>query len=958
MFTVGNLITLGIVILILVFYRLTDKSNRSLDKVRKYADRCKDDITAYIEEKGAAIKNYGIALDVERKAATELMRRIQTLTREELALKIQTLGQIDERIRDYDTSLEELVQMTGRVQENLSRIQEESDFVESVSKRVIDVKDKIENAGDDIDTIAKKLEGIERQFRKENAESMEKVMEAAVSSAKSAVMDFETSAQTIEKKIEEHRAVIIRVERERDQRMSRDEEKVEKLITEAIDRAGNIAERIEESALAKLRDQAQERMNQTKTNFEEKIKTAQETLKSKLGDIQEQLKTNREEWKAESASIKDRQKVFSDVWKKDIMELNSFGKQQMDEWNKNIDKYNAMLKKQGDDLKAIINKQDSDLNETVRNHKVKWDSVIREHNDEITDAVKKLKTDLSTVSRDIGKEAIATAEQRLNEFNHVQEERYRQLADVSGDTARLESELRIAMRESMNRVNSDFAAFGKEIRDEWESASGDLNNQVDVLRQDLASLERELNGIKEKSFENVSKKLQGFEDEFLENLTNRSADFDHRFTAWQEEMDKQLESIAENAEAKRNKYENKTTEEARKNIAALGEKIASDIGDYGLSVSETIHRNRSELETQINEFSKDFKDRIAALESSSEQSRKSIDEWHKKSREMAAENEERITANRTALDGIKRELAEQEKLFDRTNALKAEIDGNVEEMKENESRLSQLKKEMARFDNQFTQIKRLEDDVNAKMTRFLSEKHRIEVMENDFNRLLQTSHAVEEKLTQVSNSDDILQTIQVHIRRLEDAIKDTEEKYQRMERKSKTIQETTSGIDRNFKVLQEDETNIKRLEDMVSLLKTDLDSIQKSIEILSKENEKAKDVADKISTLDESVIWLEKRISEMNVARQGLARLATEMQNLDKDAQAQLRLTRSLLDREAVKAVSRGKGGPDEGAPPPRDRENIIKLKRQGWKVDEIARTLKMSKGEVELILELGSKDL
>ncbi|MBQ3965470.1 MAG: helix-turn-helix domain-containing protein, partial [Treponema sp.] len=37
----------------------------------------------------------------------------------------------------------------------------------------------------------------------------------------------------------------------------------------------------------------------------------------------------------------------------------------------------------------------------------------------------------------------------------------------------------------------------------------------------------------------------------------------------------------------------------------------------------------------------------------------------------------------------------------------------------------------------------------------------------------------------------------------------------------------------------------------------------------------------------------------------------------------------------------------------PRDRETIIELKRRGWTVDDIARRMKRSVGEVELILEM-----
>ena len=52
-------------------------------------------------------------------------------------------------------------------------------------------------------------------------------------------------------------------------------------------------------------------------------------------------------------------------------------------------------------------------------------------------------------------------------------------------------------------------------------------------------------------------------------------------------------------------------------------------------------------------------------------------------------------------------------------------------------------------------------------------------------------------------------------------------------------------------------------------------------------------------------------------------------------------------------------GGPatkSKGAPALGIRENVIKLAHQGWKVDEIARVFQLSRGEVELILELPQK--
>jgi len=667
-------------------------------------------------------------------------------------------------------------------------------------------------------------------------------------------------------------------------------------------------------------------------------------------------------------------------------------------------------------------------------------AAIQKHREELGEAVRKQQEEWQTASRTTGQEIIHATQERLEEYRDAQEEQFRQLAGIANDAARLETELRRSMQDAINHVNSDFAVFGQEIRGTWESSSEEFNGQLQSLRNELVSIDRELAGIKEKAAENVSQKLKVFEDEFLADLGKRGAEIDQRLSSWQETLDKRLELIAEDSETKRQKVENQIIEDVRKAITAQGEKLVSDlerlkaetaaleegireemrgvdesrksfgeqlerdleevknaaqneintkIGQYNLSVADTLRQSQRDLETQIHELVSDSKERFTAMETSSEEFRKGIEEWQTqyntrmreldnsmeearhRARELAAENDERLMAARSSLDEMRHEITAQVKLFDRTDMLKAELSRHVEDMNGNIDRILQLKNEITHFENQFIQIKRLEDDVNAKMTRFLSEKRRIEVMENDFTRLLQTSQSVEEKLAQVSNSDDILQTMQVQLRRLEDAIKEAEDKYQRVERKSKTLQETNDSIDRNFRILQEDEQLVKRLEDTISALKIDMDAIQNSVRTLSQDNEKAREAAAKLSTLDETVKWLEKRIAEMNVARESLARLATELQSLDKDAQDQLNLTRSLLNREEGKLEGRAAGkaagksagkvagrAVDDGAPPPRDRENILRLKRQGWTIDEIATTMKISKGEVELILELGPKEM
>jgi DNA repair exonuclease SbcCD ATPase subunit len=239
------------------------------------------------------------------------------------------------------------------------------------------------------------------------------------------------------------------------------------------------------------------------------------------------------------------------------------------------------------------------------------------------------------------------------------------------------------------------------------------------------------------------------------------------------------------------------------------------------------------------------------------------------------------------------------------------------------------------------------------MTRFASEQRRIDAMETDFKRLLQVSRAVEEKLGQVIASDDTLQGVQLQIRKLQEALSDTEEKYQRIERKNQVLDNTNDGIDRNFKALQESEKLSAKINGDLDRYSEDLGLIKISIEKLAAESEKAAAASDKIDTLEGLLEEIEERIKSMQRARQSLAEAETRFENFNKQAQIQAR---------AIDALVKGKkSGPPiglgEGAPPMQKRENVIALKKMNYTVEQIAKTMKISIGEVELILETAPKD-
>jgi chromosome segregation ATPase len=1290
-FTAGNLLTLGIVLLILILYRQFDRQNRALDKLHKYSDRLKEDLAAFVEEKERGVKDYGIALKVQQDSARELMKRLQ-ITDQEMAEKAAAVSRIDERISAYDASLEELVRMTGRVQENLNRIRDESAFVEGVHKRIFEVKGKIDNLESEIETLLPR-------FERENAESLERVSEAVTAAVQSAISDLGAQAETIERKVEDHREAIDIMERTRAENLDRDITLINSTLKEAVEAAGIRADKIEDAALIKLREQAQERIRQLHDAVEERLKSSQEFARERILEVQNSIQAVKDEWQTERNNLEAERQAFKEKWVREIEDIqgltetrraswkteaeaeqnrfrqfladlekssgdlqkNIFGeidliREQVSELDAHTGEVSARLtktieegearvleeaegriegwkvltaeaeaqvrrflddfeisleeaKKQSNAERLRLARQIEDLethtgetaaalearlarlaeeaeagvregaerrfeewkaaietagvrgqellgkfeaasaeartrlNEELEEMKgrnageleaaeSRWEDLRRRMDEtavhiegELVKTVgdaeekargmaeteletwkaaaeqaesrgRKLLSDLEAASAETEARLAAEAEEterrfkefqvhadgafakleqrllrtleelegkvleeagtRLEEYRAAQAQDFKNLESLAEDTSRLDGELRFSMDTVEKRVREDFSRFEQEASRERESSASAFTSAVNALKADLEGVERELAALKRQAYENVSEKLDVFEADFSADLSGRSDNIDRQLREWQEAMDVKLAGLAEISETRRRDTETALGDELRKGFSDYNErftleldqlkadtgafeegirdqmKMADDslgsfkeqldqnleevrsaseaamkteIGRYSLTLADTLKQQQREMETRLKEITGEIEERNNGITTLLDASRRDIEEWQsgfssrlrevdaaledgrRRTRDMVTESDERLALVRSEIEDAREESASrraeifsrtdeqvktldlaikeadrhikefvsQTKLFDRADELKLDLERRIEDLRGDLDRLDQRRSEAAQLEGQFVKIKRLEDEVNFKMTRFLSEKHRIEQMEADFNRLLLTNKAVEEKLVQVSSSDDTLQAIQVQIRRFDDALAAVEEKYQRVEKKNQTLEETNDGIDRNFKALQESEDSLRRFNGDLERLTGEMETLHDSVENLARENEKARETAEKLVLLDSSLSAIEERISAMQVAREWVARTETRLEELYRDAQAQVKLMGDLI--RGGRSRGGGKPASEKGALPPGDRENVIKLARQGWTVDDIAKAMKISKGEVELILELGSQD-
>ncbi|MCL1929370.1 MAG: hypothetical protein FWG07_11350 [Treponema sp.] len=505
-------------------------------------------------------------------------------------------------------------------------------------------------------------------------------------------------------------------------------------------------------------------------------------------------------------------------------------------------------------------------------------------------------------------------EGKLAEYRTDQSAQWKRFESLADDALKLDSQLRQTMEAAEAKLRSDLVLFEEEQKNEQARVSAVFVEESDSLKRQMTVVEQEFNILKKRAYDNVSEKLQLLEDDFFEDLARRNDDIDIRLKEFHSNLEKRLVSLEETAETERHNLEQSFKETINTRIEEQGLRIHSEL--------ESLKLKTDAFQDRIQNGMDQTESRLSGLNSNAEEIRRGL-----------------------------KDFSSQTMLFEKAEELKTSLDRSMETLRANLSGIEERRAEATRLETEFIKLRRLEDEVNAKMTRFLSEKNRLDIMEKDFERLMQTSQRVEEKLKEATVDDDRLQNLQVSQRKLEDTLAATEEKYQRVENKKHILEETNSSIERNFEMMKNTELAHRKLRENIDMDENRLDSMRSSIENLAAASEKAKYTEGKLTSLNTNLTAIEERIEKMQTAREWLAREETRFEELKREVEKHINVLGQILHDETKKS------GSPKGAPPLATREAVIRLRRQGWSTEEIARNLKISPGEVELILETGLKE-
>ncbi|NOY07924.1 MAG: hypothetical protein GXP33_03675 [Spirochaetes bacterium] len=1068
MFTIGNLITFLTVLLILLIYRQIDKGNRSLEKVKKYSDRVVQNLSKFVDEKTAKLKDLSIELQVNLKTGKDILNRVHEVE-QGLNERSDDIVKIEHRLTEYDSVLKELIRMTARVDENMKRIREESQFIDGVNKRIKDLSVQVIKLEKSVPLITTRIEDYNRK-------ELETIRDELTSGITDRIDEIKSIIDKSEHKVKDFSVYITKLEARKDE--------------------------LQRSAVENLKKNFESFELEAKGKKSGLMSEFLASIKKILGDVEEKGKAFTKKLEYMLVTAEKKYLAMDENFRTGIAGID--------------ETYSDKIEEKREQLLEVIRKGES-LEDAVFS--------------QIKEKISSNETAVSARLDDFRNNFISmfeTAESRLADYEGEVDYRFRKLEDVNVDIEALDKNLRGVMERMTEKIKGDLDTFSRYLEERRKEERLKAEEEMSVIREGMSELDKGLSELKSRAYQDVSEKLQVFEDGFFKDLQERSINIEEKLKRWQEDigsrigeietvhisererieetygndlkakleelkssaaveftgMERQVEefenslkgriSTAEDTvsslgSALRNEVEkakndsmelfsremnllkqsldedaarvrkdmelkfrelggsidiekqevsellrttredvtvwqSKILQEMNESKAGLTEKVESfkeDVNSTIENIKTEFTSQRDDLIVSTNEERLNLKNELGDIserivhlkgeldkktESSMSDLKKSLEGFEisfrrkindfngevdrkvkdfklllndvrEKTEAMqqklfgkVEENYKILSVNLTGIERRLKDFTSQTKIFERADNLKLALTADIEGLKSEIAHLKARKREIDEIETQVGRTRKVSEEVSIKFNRFLNEKRRIEAMEGDFKKLLNISKDIDVKLENVTMSHDTLQEIQARIRSLEELEKVVESRFNRLENKKEIIESTIDGVDKNFERLEELEKAIKNNKDGLSEFTENLEELKTELEVLAENKDKADAVVEMIGSIDGILGDLVKRMDKMQKAREWLAKTETRLEDIGRQAQEQVRLLESLIKEEVKDKKA------ERGAPPLDKRETVVKLSHQGWSVPEIAKATRLSRGEVELILEIAPK--
>lgn len=561
-----------------------------------------------------------------------------------------------------------------------------------------------------------------------------------------------------------------------------------------------------------------------------------------------------------------------------------------------------------------------------------------------------LKTDYNDEKAEILAEDTKFKEGLLQQLNGTKHDMAEKITDFrNGFTETLTT-----LQEEYSNEKEGIIAEGNRVRDKLQENIQNASTQVDSLASDM---ERQKEETLKKFQETILFDINQRQNQVLQQVKTEEGNVRGEIAAFQARINETLAGLQE-------EYSNE-----KAGIISEGEKarhqLQESIGDIATQVnvlttelegkkSEAMGRfnldyqafmqafmqQKNSASNEINTSVHDFREFVSVT-------RGDFETMQKRLISNLAGELKNLELNIKEIEKKQKSFLQQTKLFERADNLKQGLVADIGTLKTEVARFQNERKQIGEYEKEFLRIQKLGKDANEKMLRFSMEQRKLENIEESYKRLMSLSSKLDGRLDNINAKHDSIQQIQLAIRNLDELQKGLNQRYDRLLNRKDVIDATLEGVDKNFNQLTELDNRIGDASKSISTVYGDITVLKGQLESLAADKKVSDSALHNLQNLNQIVADIETRITDMQKAREWLARMETRMEEVSSQADQQVEMLGALAKQ------SRSGDHPDRSAPTGSERDMVVKLKHQGWNVEDIAKTCKISRGEVELILEM-----
>jgi DNA repair exonuclease SbcCD ATPase subunit len=611
------------------------------------------------------------------------------------------------------------------------------------------------------------------------------------------------------------------------------------------------------------------------------------------------------------------------------------------------------LTERGQSLDERLESWSEDFNNTL-------DRIRKDSEDERLALEKKYIDDFSTRLESLRSGIGIRIEEMQSEFRDregiIREDLSVLAEKIAGARSGVDQQLEELKAQSQTLIESRY----QDIRDLLGSRFGDVQREVDIRAKQLGSeLEEhssELRGLHEAVRSDVTlwqnqvlQRIKNSEGGVEEELSSFRIKVNETLTALREEFDGEKDAIIADGQAARERLQSGIQEasvQLNELNSALETRSEEALSRFNLDFQSFMQ----EFGTRKNDFGREIDESVREFRGFVSETREEFEGTQKRLIERLNDDIKTLELTIREIDKKQKGFLQQTKLFERADNLKRSLTEDIVHLKAEIDRLQGERKQVGEMQGDFVRIRKMAEDANEKMARFIGEQRRLEGIEDNYKKLISLSQTVDGQLDKVTAKHDSLQQMQLAIRNLDDLQKELDQRYERLTKRKEIIDTTLEGVDRNFHSLTDLENRITEMGRGVGELGDTIETIKSRLDSLAL-NKKESDMAMRnLQSLNQMMGELEERMEGMQKAREWLARTETRLEEVAQQADHKVEMLGSIASGKILTA--------EEGKPAPSVsvRDMVIKLKHQGWKIEDIAKSCKISRGEVELILEMAHR--